>query len=151
MHITWTPALMTVLAAVCGSIVGAFGSSVSAWIAQHHQNRRDLVARKVSHREHLYAEFITETARAMAHAMQNNFQDASRLIPSYALLSRIRLSSSTNVVDSAERVINAILSTYAKPNLGPEEFQAWASKRNDPLREFSEVCRGELESLWGGL
>jgi hypothetical protein len=87
----------------------------------------------------------------MAHAMQHGFQDFSRLIPSYAVLSRIRLSSSTNVVESAERVIQTILNTYSKPNLTPEEFQAWAGERNDPLREFGNICRHELESLWDGL
>ena len=151
LQVTWNQASLTALAALGGSLVGALGSSVSSWISQHHQNRRDVVARKISHREQLYAEFISETARAMVHAMQHNFQDPSKLIPSYALLSRIRLSSSMQVVESAERVINTILSSYSKPNLGPEEFQAWASKRNDPLREFSDVCRRELESLWGRL
>ena len=151
MQLSWNPAFISALAAVCGSLVGALGSSISAWIAQHHQNRRDLFARKISHREQLYAEFISESARAMVHAMQHDFQDPTKLIPSYALLSRIRLSSSMHVVETAERVINAILNTYSKPNVGPEEFQAWASKRNDPLREFSDVCRRELESLWGAL
>lgn len=151
MQWSWNPALISALAAVGGSVVGALGSSISAWIAQHHQNRRDLFARKISHREQLYADFISETARAMVHAMQHNFQDPTKLIPSYALLSRIRLSSSTKVVESAEHVINTILSTYSKPNVGPEEFQAWASKQNDPLREFSDECRRELQSLWGRL
>jgi hypothetical protein len=49
----WSPALISALAAVCGSLVGALGSSVSAWIAQRHQNRRDLLAKKVFHREQL--------------------------------------------------------------------------------------------------
>jgi len=83
--------------------------------------------------------------------MQHTFQDPSRLIPSYALLSRIRLSSSMNVVESAERVINTIVNTYSQPNLTPEEFQAWAEERNDPLREFGNVCRRDLESLSKGL
>ena len=89
---SWSPASISALAAVFGSLVGALGSSVSAWIVQRHQNRRDLLAKKIFHREQLYSDFISETARAMAHAMQNKFQDPSKLIPSYALLSRIRLS-----------------------------------------------------------
>jgi len=139
------------LAALCGSLVGALGSSINVWIAQRHQNRRDLLAKKIFHREQLYSEFISEAARAMADAMQHTFQDPSRLIPSYALLSRIRLSSSMNVVESAERVINTIVNTYSQPNLTPEEFQAWAEERNDPLREFGNVCRRDLESLSKGL
>ena len=148
---SWSPAAVSALAALCGSLVGALGPSVSAWITQRHQNRRDILAKKLFHREQMYSEFIRETAQAMAHAMQHGFQDPSRLIPSYAVLSRIRLSSSTNVVESAERVIQTILNTYSEPNLTPEEFQAWAGERNDPLLDFGNICRHELESLWDGL
>ena len=147
---SWSPASISALAAVCGSLVGALGSSVSAWIAQRHQNRRDLVARKIFHREQLYSDFISETARAMADAMQHTFQDPARLIASYALLSRIRLSSSINVVESAEGVVTTILNTYKEPNLTPEEIHAWAGEQNDPLREFGNVCRREIQSLWNG-
>lgn len=73
------------------------------------------------------------------------------MLPSYALLSRIRLSSSMTVVESAEKVIQEILSRYSGPNLSAEEIQALLSKRNDPLRDFGNVCRVELDSLWDGL
>ena len=147
---SWSAASIPAVAALCGSIVGAFGSSVSAWIAQRHQNRRDLLAKKLFHREQLYSDFISETAHAFADAVQHTFDDTSRLIPSYALLSRMRLSSSANVVESAERVINTILTTYSQPNLTAQEFHAWAGEHNDPLREFSNICRHDLESLWEG-
>ena len=146
-----SPASISAIAALAGSLVGVLGSSVSTWISQRHQNRRDLMAREVFHREQLYSDFISETARATAHAMQNTFQDPANLIPSYALLSRIRLGSSAYVVESAELVINNILNTYSKPNITPKEFRASGYKRNDPLRGFSDICRRELESLWGGL
>jgi hypothetical protein len=146
-----SPASITAIAAVCGSIVGAMGSSVGAWIVHRNENRRDLLAKQLFHREQLYSDFIAQSARALTDAMQHNFRDPHQLIPSYALLSRIRLSSSTVVVESAEQVINAILESYVQPNLTPEDFQAWASKRNDPLREFSNICRRDLETLWTNL
>ena len=148
---SWSPASISAASALCGSLVGALGSSVAAWIAQRLQNQRDLLTKKIFHREQLYSDFISETARALAHAKQHKFQDPSNLIPSYALLSRVRLSSSKRVIESAERVVNIILTTYSEPNMTPEEFQAWARERNDPLRDFGEVCRRELESLWTGL
>jgi hypothetical protein len=151
MNQSWSTASISAVAAVCGSLVGALGSSVSAWIAQRHQDRRDLVAKKIFHREQLYSDFISETAQTFMDAVQHAFHDPSRLIPSYALLSRIRLSSSMNVVESAERVIQTILDTYSKPNLSAEEIHALAGERNDPLREFSNICRHDLESLWNGL
>ena len=64
----WSPATLTALSAVGGSVVGALGSSVSAWVAQRHQDRRELLAKKISHREKLYSDFIDESARAIRRA-----------------------------------------------------------------------------------
>jgi hypothetical protein len=143
-------ASISTMAALCGSLVGAVGSSAGVWLAQRHQGRRDLLTRKIFHREQLYSDFISETAQAFADAVQHTFQDPSRLILSYALLSRMRLSSSKNTVKCAEQVIENILETYAKPNMSAEEFHAWVGERNDPLREFSNICSAELKSLWTG-
>jgi hypothetical protein len=148
---SWSAVSISAIAALGGSLVGAFGSSLSTWISQRLQNQQDLLTRKIFHREQLYSDFISETAMALAHAKQHKFQDPGNLIPSYALLSRIRLSSSSCVVETAERVIDVILNTYSEPNLTPEEFHAWAGEQNDPLRDFGEVCRRELESLWKGV
>jgi hypothetical protein len=61
--VSMSPGSITALAAIFGSLVGALGSSISTWITQRHQDRRDLLARKVFHREQLYSDFITESAR----------------------------------------------------------------------------------------
>jgi hypothetical protein len=61
-----------------------------------------------------------------------------------------RFDASTNVVESAERVAKTILTTYSAPNLTAQEIQSVAGKL-DPLREFSIICRHELESLRSGL
>jgi hypothetical protein len=62
------------------------------------------------------------------------------------------VSSSNDVLASAERVVEQILSTYSEPNLTSEEIQSRAAaKGDDPLRDFSTICRGELQSLWRDL
>jgi hypothetical protein len=144
---SWNPATVSALAGLFGSLAGACASTVSAWIAQRHHERKDLLARIISHREQLYSDFISESARAMVDAMQHTLEDPSRLTPVYALISRMRLSSPMNVVESAERVVTTILTTYSKPNLSAQEIQSGAGTRDDSLREFSSTCRGELESL----
>ncbi len=83
----------------------------------------------------------------MADAIQHNLQDPNNFTPAYALLSRMRLSSSTDVLARAVRVIQHIISTYSEPNLTPEEIQSRAAKRKDPLREFSDICRAELKAV----
>lgn len=148
---SWDPASVSALAAILGSLAGACGSAVSTWIAQRHHDRRDLLAKKIFHREQLYSDFISESTKIMVDAAQHTFQDPGRLIPAYALLSRIRLSSAMNVVESAEQVLKTILDIYSEPNLTPEEIKSKAAKGEDPLRDFSNICRRDLESLWTGL
>jgi hypothetical protein len=83
--------------------------------------------------------------------MEHDFKDVNKLVPIYAVLGRIRVSSSGDVLASAERVVDQIIATYAQPNLTPEEIRSLAAKRQDPIRDFSTICRCELESLWKGL
>jgi hypothetical protein len=102
---------------------------------------------RIFYREQLYSDFISESAHAPADAVQHNLQDPNNLTPTYALLSRMRLSSSNDVLASAERIIQHIINTYSEPNLPPEQIQSRAAQRRDPLREFSNICRAELEAM----
>jgi hypothetical protein len=139
--------LIAGLAAVSGSIVGAFGSVVGSWITTRHQDLRDLLAKQMVRREALYSDFIAESARLLVDALEFNTSDPQKLIPAYALLSRIRLSSSSSVLAEAEEVIKTILNTYPQPNLTAEQIEFRAVNGEDPLRQFSNTCRGELESM----
>ena len=141
------PATIPTLSAFGGSVIGALISTVSAWIGQRHRERRELVAKKIAQLEQLYSDFINESARLLVDAVQHSLEDPSTLVPIYALISRIRLRSSTDVIESGERLIATILKIYYEPNLTPEEIQSAASKHNDHLQEFSNMCRRELESL----
>jgi hypothetical protein len=139
--------LIAASAAIAGSFVGALGSVVGTWITQRHQDRRDLVAKTIIRREALYSDFIMETARMLIDALEHNISDPQKLIPAYALLSRIRLSSSSKVLERAEGLVRTILATYPLQNLTAEQIQSRAVNGDDPLREFSDTCRMELDSL----
>jgi len=149
--VSMSPGTITALAAIFGSLVGALGSSFGTWITQRHQDRRELLAKKIFHREQLYSDFISESARLLVDALEHNVGDPKNLIPAYALLSRIRLSSCADVLVTAEEVVREIIGTYAKPNLTPEEIQFRATTGDDPLRRFSDICRVELDSMQGQL
>jgi hypothetical protein len=138
---------ITVFAAIFGSLVGALGSSLSTWIIQRHQDRRDLLGKKIFHREQLYSDFISESARLLVDALEHNVSDPKNLIPAYALLSRIRLSSSPDVLAASEEVVRDVIGSYEKPNLTPEQIRIRATNGEDPLRKFSNICRAELESI----
>jgi hypothetical protein len=142
------PGSITALAALFGSVIGALGSSLGTWITQRHQGRRDLLAKTIYHREGLYSDFIHESARLLVDALEHDVGDLKNLIPAYALVSRIRLSSSPDVLASAEGVVAEIIGTYSKPNLTLEQIRSRPTAGDDdPLRRFSDVCRAELESM----
>jgi hypothetical protein len=137
----------TPLAAIAGSLVGSLGSAVTTWFTTRHQDRRDLLGRQIARREALYSDFIGESSRLLVDAMEHNASDLQKLLPIYALLSRIRLSSSGTVLRKAEQVINTILNMYPRPNLTAEQIQSQAMTDQDVLRQFSDTCRTELASL----
>ncbi|HST11697.1 MAG TPA: hypothetical protein VLL05_15080 [Terriglobales bacterium] len=140
-------AMVPALAAIAGSLVGALGSATTTWITARHQDRRNLLGQQIARREALYSDFIGESSRLLVDALQHNAADLQKLLPLYALLSRIRLSSSEPVLEEAEQVIKAILKTYPQPNLTAEQIESQAANGKDPLRVFSDTCRTELDSL----
>ena len=106
-----------------------------------------MLGKQIARREVLYSDFIGESARLLVDAMQHNVSDLEKLIPVYALLSRIRLSSSDPVLQTAEEVIRTIVNTYPQPNLTADQIESQAVNGQNPLRQFSDTCRTELESL----
>jgi hypothetical protein len=140
-------AMITAMAAVGGSMVGAMGTFVGSWITQRFHDRRDMLADQIARRETLYSDFISESARLLVDALEHNVVDPKNLIPAYALLSRIRLGSSPRVLAAAEDVLKDIMETYPKPNLTAEQIRSGTMRDETPLKAFSEICRGELESM----
>ena len=56
--------------------------------------------------------------------------------------------ASDDVLAAADRSATGILERYFQPNLSPEEMrELMLTRPNDPLKEFSEVCRLELQTL----
>lgn len=138
-------------AAIGGSLVGATGSVVGTWISARHQDRRDLLGKRIARRETLYSDFIGESARLLVDALQHNGNDLEKLLPIYALLSRIRISSSKPVLQQAEKLVQTIVATYPQPNMTAEQIESRALNDQDPqvrtLRQFSDACRTELDSM----
>jgi hypothetical protein len=141
------PATIPTLSALAGSIIGAVSSMLSTWIVQRHRERRELVTQRSAQLEQLYSDFINESARLVVDALQHSLEEPGTLVPIYALISRIRLRSSIEVIESGERLIATILKAYFEPKLSPEDIQSAANKHHDHLQEFSNVCRRELEVL----
>ena len=59
--------------------------------------------------------------------------------------------STARVVDSADQIVKKIINAYLEPNKTlPELRQMADGGLIDPLRNFSEACRAESESLHYG-
>ena len=99
-------------------------------------------------RQKLYKQFIDEASKLYADALVHDNSEVSALVNMYALIGRMRISSSDPVIGKAESVARMIIETYFSPNRTfPELRQLMNSRSMDPLREFGEVCRKELNAL----
>jgi hypothetical protein len=134
------------VAAFWGSAVGSVSTILSNWVMER---RRQCVRRKalaISQRHKLYKKFIEEAARLYADALVNDKSEASKLVGMYALIGRMKVISSDDVIDEAEKVGHTIIQTYLAPNRTFADL-AELVKEMDPLRGFSDACRRELQAV----
>lgn len=140
--------IISALSAVLGSLVGGASSIATAWFTQRALSRRESVNAEIRRRELVYTEFINECSKLAIDAFNHTLDNPGTLMNAYALLNRIRLTSSDSVVDAADQTIKGIVEQYFRPNLSLEELQKMtAAGRADPLKEFSLSCRQELRRL----
>jgi hypothetical protein len=141
-------AVLSALSAILGSLVGASATIATAWLTQRTQGRRSSVEAEISKRERLYGEFIAEGSKLVIESIDRQLDDPERLYSLYAVLNRIRLVASDEVLGAADRTATRIVERFFQPKLSPEEIrQLMLVRPDDPLREFSEVCRLELRTL----
>jgi hypothetical protein len=139
-------AYISALAALAGSAIGGLTTFATSWTTQQAQARAQRLANEREKREGLFGKFLDEAAKLYADAMQNKREDAPAvMIGIHALTNRIRLSSSARVVEKADAITEIIMDTYLSPNMTVEVRNKWIEQRIDPLRDFSEACREELQ------
>jgi len=142
------PPVITALAALAGAAIGGLTSVVASWLTQRAQSREQRLAHYQLRRQTLYKEFIELASQLYIHALQNDKADVSALMGLHAEISKMRVLSSARVVDSADQIVKKIIHTYLEPNKTlPELRQMANSGLIDPLRDFSEACRAESETL----
>jgi len=141
-------AYLPALAALAGSALGGLTSFASAWLTQHRQDRARRLSQDKARRQKLYKQFIDEASKLYADALVHDKAEVSALVSVYALVSRMRVLSSSAVIEKAEAVVRIIVDTYFAPNKTFTELRSLMSSHPiDPLRTFSEECRAELEAL----
>ena len=96
----------------------------------------------------MYKQFIDEASKLYADALVHDQAEVSALVSVYALISRMRVVSSSPVIEKAEAVVLLIINTYFAPNKTFSELRDLVSSHAvNPLRAFSEECRAELRAL----
>jgi len=141
MEVTYIPAV----AAFSGSVTGALATALTSWITQRRKGRALLTSRTIEKREKLYKSFIEEASRLYADALVKDKSEISQLVELYALIGRMKILSSDDVIEAAEKVGQFILETYLSPNRTFVDLPELLNKV-DPLRDFSEACRRELQA-----
>lgn len=143
--------IISALSAVLGSLVGGASTIATAWFTQRAQSQRLSVNAEIRRRELVYTEFINECSKLAIDALDRTLENPGTLMNAYALLNRIRLTSSDSVVDAADQTIKGIVEQYFQPKLSIEELHKMvkmeASEHLDPLQKFSVCCRQELRRL----
>ena len=141
-------AIVSAMAGVLGSLVGASTTIATGWITQKTLNERELMRAEIDKRERLYGDFIRECSKLIVDAYGHALEGPEKLLSAYALLNRIRLSASDVVLAQAEQILVWITEQYFSPNLSTEDMRALIhSLGNDPLKPFAEACRDELKSI----
>ena len=141
-------AYIPAIAALAGSAIGGLTSFASAWLTQYRQDRANRLSGEKARRQKLYKQFIDEASKLYADALVHDKAEVSALVSVYALVSRMRVVSSSAVIAKAEAVVLLILDTYSVPNKTFSDLRdLMGSHAVNPLRAFSEECRAELQAL----
>jgi len=141
-------AYISAFAALAGTAIGGLASFATSWITQHAQTKAQRIFAERESRAALFGRFLDEAAKLYSDALQNRRDDVTALMGIYALTNRIRLISSPAVVEAADTVVRIIVDAYQAPNMTMAEMRAnWIDRHIDPLRDFAEACRKELQTF----
>ena len=106
--------LTSVLAALSGSIIGASTPVLSNFVLQRGVAQLELTNREITQREELYSEFIRQGMGSYAKALSQNLENIDEILAMYALLNRIRLFASRNVLEAAEAFVKSLVAKSAR-------------------------------------
>jgi hypothetical protein len=141
-------ASLSAFAALAGAAIGGLTSFATSWLTQQTQVKVQQSAHKLTRREELYKDFVEEASKLYADSLIHETSDVSQLVRLYAMISRMRVLSSTTTIESADKVARMIVNTYLAPNKTfPELRDMVNSGAIDLLRDFSEACREEFQKL----
>jgi len=136
---------LSAVAALAGSAVGGLTSFCASWLGQSTQLKAQMLLLDKGRRQEVYRDYVSEASKSYIDALTSDKPDLSKVFTLYALISRMRMLSSPNVIEEAERVARLIVDSYPEPNKTFNDVRVMVDRHTlDPLRGFSEACREEF-------
>jgi len=143
-----TVPLEPALAALAGSTIGGLTTLAVTLMTQRVQARAALTTRDLTVRQKLYRKFIEEASKLYGDALMHSAVDIPMLIGTSALVNRMRVISTSGIVDKAEVVLRTIVDIYFSPNKTIAELHEEINRdKLDLLGDFSNAAREELSAL----
>jgi hypothetical protein len=138
--------LISGLAGLTGAAIGGLTSALAGWLTQRSVAHAQWITNENLRRLDIYRDFIEVASKCYLHALQHDDAEISGLVGLYTHISRMRVLSSAEVVENAERVAQRILDTYTEPDKSFVELRSMAKNHAlDLLHDFSKACRLERE------
>ena len=140
---------ITAVSALAGSVVGGAATWVTTWMSLRSSARAGHRAAEFHHRQDLFRDFINAASKAYGHALVSQEPQLQEIIDLYAMLSRMRVLCSPDIVTCADQIMRLTIDTYFDQNKTIPQLREMIRDGThiDPLKEFSERARDELESL----
>jgi hypothetical protein len=138
------PAVLSAIAALGGSTIGAFASLATSRLAQLHQRRMQHEMQESSRRERVFSEFILKASGLYADALTSNHLDPAKLVSLYAVKAQLGLFASRSTIDQADEVLRLIIAIYYEPNLDSDSQEAVTNGTHDFLKSFTQAAQKDL-------
>ena len=142
-------AYLTALSALAGSIVGGLTAGITTWLSLRSTERASRLAAQLARRQDLFRDFIVAASNAYSHALVSGKPQIEEIVALYAMISRMRILCSTEIVSCADKIMRLTIDTYFEPNRTIRELREMIKSEAviDPLKEFSELARRDLDSF----
>jgi hypothetical protein len=146
-------AVLSAMSALAGSVIGGLTTGTTSWLTQRFQVRSTQIAHEVARREDLIRDFIVAASKAYGDALVNDKPEMQEIVDLYSMVSRMRVLAMPESVDRADQLLRGIIDTYFKPNhsIGELHDALAGGAGLDPLRDFSEAARRELNARTASL
>jgi len=142
--------LLSTLAALAGTVVGALSSLGSNWMTSRAQARAQRLAEERAKREDIYGRYMDVLARLYAAALNSAGEvDYTMLTEAYALSGRISLRASDAVVAAGDKALRFVVDLAIGQRRSPEAMRALMDDAEaNVIGAFARACRAELSALY---